>query len=69
MYNITKEFKENLYNLRKENNLNQENLSKILDVSQSCISQWELGKKEPTLSNIIKICKYFGISADDLLGL
>ena len=55
--------------LRQEKEISQAKLAKILNISQSAIAKWELGKTEPTLSNIISICTCFDVSADYLLGL
>ncbi|MDE7084799.1 MAG: helix-turn-helix domain-containing protein [Clostridia bacterium] len=62
-------FGERLKNLRLEKNLGQIQLAKELDVGKSIISLWEQGKCEPTLSKLIAIAKYFGVSIDYLAGL
>jgi len=43
--------------------------AKALNMSQSAVAKWELGKTEPTASAIILLAKLFGESADYLLGL
>lgn len=55
--------------LRTEKGLKQIELAEILNVTQSTIVRYENGKYEPSLSTLIKICKYFEVSADYLLGL
>ncbi len=62
-------FKDNLKLLRQEKNLGQIELAKILGVSKGIISLWENGLREPTLSNLIAISKYFKVSIDYLVGL
>lgn len=62
-------FGERLKNLRLENNLGQIQLAKELDVGKSIISLWEQGKCEPTLSKLIVIARFFGVSIDYLAGL
>ena len=62
-------FGEKLKELRKERNCGQIQLAKELGVGKSIISLWELDKCEPTLSNLIKISQYFGVSIDFLAGL
>lgn len=62
-------FKDNLKVLRQEKNLGQIELAKILGVSKGIISLWENGLREPTLSNLIAISKYFKVSIDYLVGL
>lgn len=55
--------------LLKENDLTGSKLAKILDVSKSVVYFWLNGTTSPTAYYIVKICKYFGCSADYLLGL
>jgi len=45
---------------RIPNGLTQEELAKRLDVQQSYVSQWELGKTEPPKEALNKIEKIFG---------
>ena len=60
---------ERLKELRNEKNLSQMELSKATGISQSSIARWELKKSEPTASDIIVLAKFFGESADYLLGI
>ena len=60
---------ERLKELRNEKNLSQMELSKATGISQSSIARWELNKSEPTASDIIVLAKFFGESADYLLGI
>ena len=62
-------FGERLRELRQERNLGQVQLAKELDVGKSIISSWELGVCEPTLSRLVVIAKFFGVSIDYLAGL
>ena len=62
-------FGEKLKELRQENNVGQVELSKALNVSKGIISLWENGLREPKLSNLIAIAKYFKTSIDFLAGL
>ena len=36
--------------------------------SNSCIATFASGAHEPTIGVVISVCKYFGVSADFLLG-
>lgn len=70
LYNFYMEnFGERLKELRKEKKLTQKELAKNLDSAQSAIFYWESNKQEPTISALKKICLFFGVSADYLLGL
>lgn len=62
-------FAERLRALRQERGIGQIQLAKELSVGKSAISLWELGKCDPTLSNLIAIAKYFNVSVDYLAGL
>ena len=59
----------NLKALRIEYNLSQQKLANAIGVSQKAIDYWEKGINEPKASYIISIAKYFGVTADYLLGL
>lgn len=63
------EFKDRLRELRTARGLSQMQLAKMLNISQSAIAKWELGKTEPTASAIIKLAKFFDESTDYILGL
>ena len=66
---MNQEFAERLRALRQDKRIGQVQLAKELDVGKSVISLWELGRCEPTLSNLIAIARYFGVSIDYLSGL
>lgn len=55
--------------LRKEKNVSQREVSKALGITMSAYSNYEQGIRQPSLEILIKICKYFEVSADYLLGL
>lgn len=62
-------FPERLKSLRQDKNIGQIQLAKDLDVGKSVISLWERGECEPTLSKLVAIAIYFGVSIDYLAGL
>lgn len=62
-------FKDNLKALRIEAKLGQVELAKKLDVSKGIISLWENGLREPNMSSLIAIAKFFNVSIDYLVGL
>ena len=61
-------FAERLKELREEKGLSQMKLAKQTGLSQSSIARWELSQSEPTASDILVLCKFFGESADYILG-
>ena len=62
-------FGERLKELRAGKNLSQMQLANILQISQSAIAKWELGKTEPTASAIILIAKFFNETTDYIFGV
>ena len=52
-----------------EHNLSQKKLADILEVNQTTISQWLLGKKKPGYESILQIYKKFDISPNMLFGI
>lgn len=63
------EFKDRLKELRIEKGISQMQLAKELNLSQSAVAKWELGKTEPTASAIIAVAKYFNETTDFILGV
>ena len=62
-------FKDNLKQLRTEAGLGQVELAKRLGVSKGVISFWENGLREPSMSSLITLSKFFKVSIDYLVGL
>ena len=62
-------FAQRLHELRKEHNISQIQVAKALFVSVQRISDWENGKSECSFENLKALAKFFGVSADYLLGL
>ncbi len=62
-------FGERLRQLRQEKGIGQVELAKHLGVGKSIISLWEIGQCEPTLSKLISMSVFFGVSIDYLAGL
>lgn len=59
---------ENLTELLKENNMNRTELAKQIGVAPSTINSWFSRNCENiTLSNLIKISKFFNITIDELV--
>lgn len=63
------DFKTNLKNLRLEKKIGQVELAKQLGVSKGIISLWENGLREPSMTSLISLAKFFGVSIDFLVGL
>lgn len=62
-------FGKHLRELRLEKRLNQKELALIICTNNSSICDWECGRSEPSFDTLVKLCKYFGVSSDYMLGL
>lgn len=54
--------------LRENKNLNQLEFSKILNISNTTLSQYEAGNRTPSDEIKEKVADYFNVSVDYLLG-
>ena len=59
---------ENIKNLRIQNGFNQVELAKRLNVSKQCVSNWENDNVLPSITMLVQIADFFGVSVDQLLG-
>ena len=58
---------ENIKRLRKQKDLSMIELAEVIGVSQSTVSDWELGKKLPRSAALDRLSKFFKISQKALL--
>ena len=65
---MKKKFNTILSALRREKGLSQQRASADLGVSQSLLSHYENGTREPKLDFVIRACSYYGVTADYILG-
>ena len=61
-------FGERLKELRLDKNLSQMELAAKIGVGKSIISLWEKNECEPTLSKLIALSEFFGVTLDYLAG-
>ena len=54
--------------LREDHDLNQKEVAKILNKSQQGYSHLENQKARFTIDDLIKLCQYYNVSADYILG-
>lgn len=57
-----------LSELRHTRDLSQRQLAGDLHISQALLSHYENGTREPGLPFVCRVCDYFGVSADFMLG-
>ena len=58
-----------LKELRLDKNISQTELAKQIGVGKSIISLWEKDECEPTLSKLIALAEFFGVTIDYLAGI
>ena len=64
-----KDYVEKLTELREDRDIDQHQIAQILNVQQSAISKYEKRRAKYKIEDIIKLCLFYNISADWLLGL
>ena len=62
-------FGDTVKSLRRSHNLSQVQLANALNVSKQTVSNWENNNILPSIEMLIKISRYFSVSADFLLEL
>ena len=65
---MDRSFAETLLALRQGRNLSQRTVAADLGISQPLLSHYEKGTREPGLSFVCRVCDYYGVTADYLLG-
>jgi len=60
---------ERLAEVRKDHGDTQQALADRLNVTKFTISNWEQEKSEPSHELLVKICKFYDVSSDYLLGI
>lgn len=58
-----------LRDLREDNDKTQLEIAKVLGTNQSMYARYERGANELLIRHLITLCKYYNVSADDVLGL
>lgn len=61
-------FHDRLKQHRKEKKLTQKEIAPLLGIKQNTYSDWETGKSEPNLENVVKLSKILETTTDELLG-
>lgn len=56
-----------LKNIRKQRNLNQQKVAMDLNISREALSYYENGKREPSLSLLVAMSKYYNVSINYLI--
>ncbi len=54
--------------LREDNDKTQQEIADILGTSQTMYARYERGANELPIHHLMKLCDYYGVSADYFLG-
>ena len=65
---MNSDFSRTLSLLRQEKGISQRKAASELGISQALLSHYENGIREPGLPFVVKVCDYYRVSADYLLG-
>ena len=63
------DYRERLRNIREDRDLTQAELGKLLNKSQQGYNHIETGRAELKIDDLVKICKFYNLSADYIIGL
>ncbi len=63
------EYYQILKDLREDAGYKQSYIADLLNTSQSYYSEYELGKRQMPIKHLITLCRFYGVSADYVLGL
>ena len=62
-------YRTRMRNLREDRDLTQRELALVINKSQQGYSHIEEGRAELKIEDLIKLCKFYGVSADYFIGL
>ena len=63
------DYRERLRNIREDRDLTQAELGRLLNKSQQGYNHIEAGRAELKIDDLVKLCKFYNLSADYLIGL
>ena len=55
--------------LREDHDKTQQEIAAVLGTSQTMYARYERGANEKPIRHLIALCRYYGVSADYILGL
>lgn len=55
--------------LREDRDKTQQEIARVLGTSQTMYARYERGANEMPIRHLVTLCRYYGVSADYLLGL
>ena len=61
-------YRERMRALREDRDLTQTEVAKIIEKSQQGYNHIEMGRAELKIDDLIKLCDFYGVSADYFIG-
>ncbi|MDR0445584.1 MAG: helix-turn-helix domain-containing protein [Oscillospiraceae bacterium] len=65
---MNSDFAKTIQELRRGRKLSQRRAAAELGISQALLSHYENGARQPKLTSVRKIARFYGVTADELLG-
>ncbi len=62
-------YRERMRNLREDSDLTQREVAQVINKSQQGYSHIEEGRAELKIEDLIKLCRFYGVSADYFVGM
>ena len=66
---IVADYRQRIRDIREDKDLTQTELGKLLDKSQQGYNHIEAGRAELKIDDLVKLCKFYNLSADYIIGL
>ena len=63
------DYRQRLRDLREDADKTQEEIAAVLGTSQTMYARYERGANELPVRHLLKLCEYYQVSADYVLGL
>ena len=62
-------YRERIKNIREDKDMTQAEVGKLLNKSQQGYNHIEAGRAELKIDDLIKLCQFYNLSADYIIGL
>ena len=63
------DYRKRMRNLREDRDLTQRGVAEVINKSQQGYSHIEDGRAELKIDDLIKLCRFYGVSADYFIGI
>lgn len=63
------EYIKRLKELREDNDITQKQIAEFLKTSQTMYARYERGASELPIRHLVTLCKFYDVSADEVLGI